>query len=296
VDGYLVPGTLSKKMQHSFARSRLRFATVALTAILSISLPSDRSVALAAAELPNAKAEAPSLPPLPAGAGFSRLDVAGFLSAVVAWPKSGPEAVPAKLPVLVATHGSYDQPEWNCETYKNVVAGRAIVVCPRGKIRWDTPTEPTQLRYFFPSTAGWLLREAEAAIASLRAAHPSQVDPGPAIYAGFSQGAIMGVPLLVNRGKQFPRLILVEGGHGGWSPQTAAAYKKSGGERVLFACGRASCKKSAAVAAGHLQKAGVLTQVVGVDDEGHTYSGRVEAALIAAFPWLVEGDARFSSP
>lgn len=276
-------------MPPSLPSSRGRLATVALAGFFCGALPVLATVALAAPPV----AEAPSLPPLP-GTGYSRLDVAGFLSAVVAWPGSGAAAVKGKLPILVATHGSYDQPEWNCETYKNVVAGRAIVVCPRGKIRWDTPTEPTMLRYFFPSTAGWLLREAEAAMASLRAAHPTQVDPGAAIYAGFSQGAIMGVPLLVNRGKQFPRLILVEGGHGGWSPQTAAAYKKSGGERVLFACGRASCKKSAAVAAGYLQKAGVPAQVVGVDDEGHTYSGRVEAALTAAFPWLVEGDPRFA--
>ena len=53
--------------------------------------------------------------------------------------------------------------------------------------------------------------------------------------------------------------------------------------------------KSAAVAAAHLQRAGVATRVVGVEDEGHTYTGRVEAALSAAFPWLVEGDARFPS-
>lgn len=78
----------------------------------------------------------PALPPLPDEPGFERLDVPRYLSAVVAWPQT-PATAP--LPIAVAMHGSYDQPEWNCESFQQVVRGAAVVLCPRGRLRWDSP-------------------------------------------------------------------------------------------------------------------------------------------------------------
>jgi len=223
-----------------------------------------------------------------------RLSVPGFQSAVVAWPDraAGPNA--DKLPLLVAAHGSYDQPEWNCEVFKQVAAGRGAVLCPRGKLRWDTPTEPSMLRFYFPSTGGWLGREIEAGLAALRQAEPSRVADGPVVYIGFSQGAIFGAPLVITKPALFPRVILVEGGHDAWTNDSARRFARGGGLRVLFACGRASCEQSALRAARALQGAGVAVRVVAAANQGHTYDGGVQAAIAAAFAWVVEGDSRFS--
>ncbi len=234
----------------------------------------------------------PALPPLPQGAGFARLPVPGFQSAVVAWPAPGRPS-PAPLPIAIAAHGSYDQPEWNCEVFAQVLAGRGIVLCPRGKLRWDSPSEPALLRFYFPSTSGWLGREISAAVSALLASAPTRATGEPLLYIGFSQGAIFGAPLLISQPARFPRAILVEGGHDAWTPEGAGRYRRGGGQRVLFACGRAGCLKSATVAAERLKQAGVASRVVYAADQGHTYDGGVQAAIAAAFAWVVQDDPRF---
>lgn len=244
----------------------------------------------------DAPGPAAPLPPLPQGEGFERIEVAGYLSAVVAWPAQRSASRP--LPILVATHGSYDQPEWNCETYHRVVAGRAVVLCPRGRLRWDTPQEPSMRRYFFPSTGNGaaLGREVDAAVRALREQAGNRVAEGTVLYAGFSQGAILGAPLLISEPARYPRALLVEGGHGAWNQNSARSYARGGGQRILFACGRESCTKSARAAAAHLERAGVKVKIVAAEGEGHTYDGRVANEIATALPWLLEGDARFTTP
>ncbi len=244
-----------------------------------------------AAAVAAAPSEGP-LPPLPTGSGFARLPVPGFLPAVVAWP---PDAASRPLPVVVALHGSYDQPEWNCEVYRQVVRGAAVVLCPRGRLRWDSPTDPRQLRFYFPSTGGWIFREVDAALRALKESAPTRIADGPVVYAGFSQGAILAVPSLPARGEQFSRAILVEGG-ASWSTSNARAYAKSGGQRVLFACGRAGCFTRARATAATLEQAGLKTKVTYTPDQGHTYDGGVQRDLMQSFAWLVEDDARFVLP
>lgn len=243
-------------------------------------------------------AAAEPLPPLPAGPGYARLPVPGYLPAVVAWP----EAAAGVVPIAVAAHGSFDQPEWNCETFSQVVHGAAVVLCPRGKLRWDTPSEPEMLRFYFPAAGGGpaasasLQREVDAALRALQGSAAARLAPGPVLYIGFSQGAILGAPLLIKSPARFPRAILVEGGHGAWNPSTARTFARGGGQRVLFACGRASCQASARAAAAHLTAAGVEARVVYAPDQGHTYDGRVKEQLAAAFAWVTTGDARFAVP
>lgn len=244
-------------------------------------------------------AAAEPLPPLPAGAGFERLTVPGYLSSVVAWPAT-PAA--AALPIAVATHGSYDQPEWNCQTYQQVVHGAAVVVCPRGKLRWDTPSEPEQRRYYFPaagngaSASTWIQREVDAAVRALETNFPTRVAPGPVLYIGFSQGAILGASLLIQAPRRFPRAILVEGGHGAWNADTARTFARGGGQRVLFACGRESCEHSARRAAAELARAGVKVKVVYAPDQGHTYDAKVQEQVAAQFDWVMAGDERPTAP
>ncbi len=249
--------------------------------------------------LTSSAAAEPPLPPLPAGPGYQRLPVPGYLSAVVAWPTA---AHAGALPIAVATHGSFDQPEWNCETYQQVVRGSAVVLCPRGKLRWDTPEEPEQRRYYFPAGGDGpqasigLAREVSAAMKTLQAKFPTRLAAGGSLYIGFSQGAILGATIVIQDPARFPRAILVEGGHGAWNPGSARRFARGGGQRVLFACGRASCLASARVAAGHLTRAGVQAQVVYAEDQGHTYSGKVQEVVATAFDWVIAGDARFAIP
>jgi predicted esterase len=235
----------------------------------------------------------PALPPLPDEPGFERLDVPRYLSAVIAWPQT-PASAP--LPIAVALHGSYDQPEWNCESFQQVVRGAAVVLCPRGRLRWDSPKAADLLRFFFPSPQGVLLRELLASVEALRLTFPQQIDSGPILYIGFSQGAIFGAPEIIRNPRLFPRAILIEGGHSAWNSATAQSYRRGGGQRVLFACGRDSCNRSAIAAARYLASAGVLVKVVYSPDQGHTYTGGVQDVITAEFPWLVDGDPRFRFP
>lgn len=232
----------------------------------------------------------PAQPPLPEGPGFARLDVPRYLSAVIAWPQT-PATAP--LPIAVAMHGSYDQPEWNCESFQQVVCGAAVVLCPRGRLRWDSPKAVDLLRFFFPSSQGALLHELLASVDALRLAFPQAVDLGPILYIGFSQGAILGAPEIIRNPSRFPRAILIEGGHDAWNRATARAFHRGGGQRILFACGRASCNHSAIAAATHLASAGVPVKVVYSPDQGHTYTAGVQDVITAEFPWLVDGDPRF---
>lgn len=151
-------------------------------------------------------------------------------------------------------------------------------------------------RYFFPSTGNGtaLGHEVDAAVRALRERAGLRVAEGTVLYAGFSQGAILGAPLLISEPARYPRALLVEGGHGAWNPSTARSYARGGGQRILFACGRASCTQSARSAAAHLERAGVKVKIVAAEGEGHTYDGRVASEIATALPWLLEGDERFA--
>src|SRR5206468_2390824 len=111
------------------------------------------------------------------------------------------------------------------------------------------------------------------------------------LFFGFSQGAAMGALVLPKFG--FRAAILVEGGHDAWTVAHARAFHAAGGERVLIACGRPSCSGPARASAQALERGGVGARVVAADGTGHTFGGAVEAGVLDALPWLVEGDARF---
>ena len=84
--------------------------------------------------------------------------------------------------------------------------------------------------------------------------------------------------------------VLVEGGHDAWTAEGARRYARGGGLRVLFACGRASCRASAEHAAVQLKAAGVQSRVVYAAEQGHTYDGGVQTVIAAALPWLLSDD------
>ncbi|AUX39377.1 uncharacterized protein SOCE26_007660 [Sorangium cellulosum] len=256
---------------------------------LEIAAPAADGGAPPAAPLADAAAPPAGPAPLRADAPLVELPVEGFASAVV----SVPIGATARRPVLIASHGNYDRPEWQCEVWRGIAGDGVFILCPRGVARRDSPTA-SDVRFTYESNAR-LEQELDAGLAALRARFPEHMDPGPALYTGFSLGAIMGSAIAARRAALFPRLVLVEGGHDKWTPGAAKAFAEGGGQRVLFVCAQAGCGAAAASAAKRLEKAGVLTRVVRSQEAGHRYDGPVAEETKRALGWAVEGDARFDA-
>ncbi|HEU4537134.1 MAG TPA: hypothetical protein VFS00_23595, partial [Polyangiaceae bacterium] len=235
----------------------------------------------------SASAAAPAaLPPL-TGGPFAPLPVEGFAAAVVSLPTgaTGPR------PVVVAAHGNYDTPEWQCRVWRATVGDRGFVLCPRGVPRRDSPARD-DIRYEYASGAA-LEKELDAALAALGRAFAGYVDAEGIVYTGFSLGANMGTGIVRRRPERFPRVVLTEGGST-WAPAAAAAFAKGGGARVLWACGQPGCVQASERSAAALAKAGLGGRVVYAKGAGHTYGPPVSDQIHAAFAWLVEGDSRWA--
>lgn len=218
------------------------------------------------------------------------LEVPGHGPAVV----SVPLGATSPRPVLIAAHGAGDRPDWQCQMWRSIVENRGFVLCPRGRPMYPS-APPDQGGYFYPDHNA-LKKEVDASLDALRVRFPSYVDTRAVIYAGFSQGAIMGAPVVAMSPDRFPRAVLIEGGTKHWIPYIAKQFKKGGGEKVLFACGRPQCFSGAKRSASNLEKAGVEELVVGEERAGHTYGGPIAEEIRKAFAWIVEGDPRWLTP
>jgi predicted esterase len=214
------------------------------------------------------------------------VEVPGFRPAVVSLPLGAT----GRRPVLVALHGNFDRPEWQCEIWRGIVGARGFVLCPRGVPRGDVPKSWD--RWEFGALAR-TEKELDAALAALAAAYPDHVDPGPVVFTGFSLGAILGTPIVKKSPARYPRVVLIEGGQSGWTRPRAKAFVAGGGARVLFACGQASCQASSRSAAKIVEAAGGGARVAYLGSVGHTYDGKVADAIAMEWDWLVEGDARW---
>jgi dienelactone hydrolase len=228
--------------------------------------------------------------PLEASAGIVDFTVPGYPDAVVSLPLGAT----SRRPIVVATHGNYDRPEWQCAVWRDIVGSRAFVFCPRGVARPDSPG-PDDVRFTYENNAA-LERELEAGLEALAKAYPDYVDPGPIVYTGFSLGAIQGVTIAGRKPMRSRRLVLIEGGHASWKPDVVHAFAAAGDGRVLFACSQPDCEKDAQWAATRLRKANVATRIVKTKNVGHSYDGPVADAVRDALPWVLEGDARFAEP
>jgi predicted esterase len=155
---------------------------------------------------------------------------------------------------------------------------------------------PPEATGYFYTDHHALGREITLALQALRERFPDYVDPRAPMYAGFSQGAIMGALLLPRHPARFARAALVEGGYGlfhEWNIPVAARWKAHEGTRVLLACGRLRCAEQARTSAYYLKRAGVEARVIHVEGAGHTYGGAMHDELRETFAWLIEGDSRF---
>ncbi len=245
---------------------------------------------IASAPVSPSASAAPAQPPALEGPRFVKLEVPGFADAVVAVPVGARD----KRRIVLATHGNYDRPEWQCEVWANILQDRHFVLCPRGIARPDSPSQD-DVRFTY-KTNQELEREVDAALAELRKSRFSPwLREGPPVWTGFSLGAIMGVAIATRRPADFPELVLVEGGVDRFGDDAARTFVKGGGKRVLFACAQPGCARSAQKRADRLEKLGVKTAVVDAGPVGHTYDGPVAAAVARALPAFL-GDEAPRSP
>jgi pimeloyl-ACP methyl ester carboxylesterase len=224
-----------------------------------------------------------------AGASSVALEVPGFGPAVAIVPI----ASEARRPMVIALHGNYDRPEWQCEVWGQIAGAGAFVLCPRGVPRTDAPRGEDRWTWDgLQKTAA----EVDAAISALSARYEGRVDASRAVLAGFSLGATLAARIGSRHPERFARLVLVEGGDAAWTSPVARGYAKGGGVRVLAACGQSACSQRFRALAWAFRSAELPFRVVGTPSAGHTYDGAVAESVAQNFSWFVEGDSRFGVP
>jgi predicted esterase len=243
---------------------------------------------------PNAKGDVASAgeEPLAADAPFVELDVEGFEPAIVSLPLGAR----SPRPLLVATHGAGGRATIHCRLWRGIVGDRGFVLCPRGRSMYPALSHLRESGYYYPGHPH-LAREMKAAISALVARFGDYVDAEGPIFAGYSQGASMGALVLPEHEASFSAAALVEGGVGQnqeWTLAAAERFRRAGGRRVLLVCGRAVCRDHAQRSARLFERAGLGARVLFAAGAGHTYGGDVQRRVTESFPWLVEGDGRWS--
>ncbi len=221
------------------------------------------------------------LAPLASATDYQRLPVDGFRDAIVSIPHGAKQP----RPVIVALHGNYDRPEWQCEVWREALNPNAFILCPRGIPRGDAPKREDRWTY---GSAKMLESEIAAAMQALVDRYPQYVDRADPILIGFSLGAILATHLVGKETFPFRRLVLIEGGYKSWHPGRAKGLAPTG--RVLFACGQGACKAASERAARVMRANGLETRVVLGGKVGHTYDGVVARAVQQHWIWLSAGD------
>lgn len=249
-------------------------------------LPAPSRMSSSLAEAPTALAPVPQAPtpaalaPLQSATTQVALPVPGFRDAVVALPLG---ATTPRLAVL-ALHGNFDRPEWQCEVWRRITRGEVFVLCPRGVPRGDVPKELDRWEWSgVPKTKS----EIVAALGALRARYPDYVKPGAVVFTGFSLGAILGARLLQDPDLPIAAAVLIEGGYQGWTVAKAKSLKPRL-RRLLFACGQSECRNAYRYQLAHLfERAGMPSSLVEDTKAGHTYDDPVAALIQAAWPELM---------
>jgi predicted esterase len=220
----------------------------------------------------------------PAAATRSALAIPGFLPAIV----SLPDPARGPRPLLVIAHGAGGRPEDHCDFWAPAFAERAVMLCLRGAAEFPRRADTG---YYFPDHHA-LERELLAALDALEREHASAIAPGPAVYMGFSQGAIMGALVAAQHPERFRRLILIEGGYDEWSVASARRFAARGDARVLLVCGVSHCERHARRSLRSLLRGGVAARLEATR-AGHTYGDEVAERVQGAFQWVTEGDERW---
>lgn len=230
---------------------------------------------------PALQAEPASAQNEPARLATVPLVVPGFGDAVVVTPMD----LGSGKPLLVAAHGAGDAPDWQCRHWAELTRGRFVILCPRGlSLGKDSGG------YYFPDHFA-LEREVLAAVDTLKEALGARLLDEGGVYTGYSQGATMGALMIVNHGRRFPHLLLVEGGSGDWTLSRARRFHATGGKSVAIVCGTGPCARRAKASAAVMQRVGLRARAVHAVGAGHVYDGEIGEQSRAVFErWLFGAD------
>jgi len=208
------------------------------------------------------------------------LEVPGFEPALFFTP-AGTEP----RPLVVAAHGAGGSADWECDYWRRLTRERAFVLCLQG-----TPLGGQYAGYYYRDHRA-LNREFIAAERAARDAEP-RILASSGVYAGFSQGATMGAPILAEHAAAFPYAVLIEG-FSPWNVPGGRQFTQAGGRRVLLACGSKECAAVGKTSTRWLNAARVPARLEYAAGAGHTPAGEVMVLVAAALPWLLEGDANW---
>jgi predicted esterase len=131
-------------------------------------------------------------------------------------------------------------------------------------------------------------------VRALGEAYPERVDVTDAVYAGYSQGAQMGLLTLADAASVAPRLFLVEGGAGDLNRARVERLARSGARALALVCGTPGCRQRAERARTVLSAAGLRHATYHAEGAGHTMLGGVEIELERAFAELTRDDGRWA--
>jgi predicted esterase len=219
-----------------------------------------------------------SLAPLQNIGWLERLALADGGSAYVTPPVGAREP----RPLIVAVHGAGDRPEWACGGWRLAASDYPFVVCPQGvkmdalRFAWDAPHTIEQ--------------RVEGALDAVRARFGPYVATGPVIYVGFSQGATMAGPTLLEGREHFPVVMLAEGGYDLMRDRMfLRRLRTNGTSRLMIVCGGAACFRTSKDVQSIASREGLEVLSAGDPLSGHNLNQRMQDALRAAWPSLVAG-------
>jgi len=228
----------------------------------------------------------PALPPLSVREPFVDLDVPGFRAATIAVPDTPVEP----RQVIVALHGNFDRPEWQCRTWRPVTHARYWIVCPRGIPRRDAPRSLDRWEW---ASLAQTKAEILAALAALRRSFGDYVEPTEIVLVGFSLGAILGVRLLKDADLGIASAVLIEGGYTGITREDVRAMNRLGLRGVLFACGQSSCRNALRGIRPLFEREQIFLATVEDLHAGHDYAALADL-IEARFSELEEAPRRSS--
>jgi predicted esterase len=232
----------------------------------------------ASAASPASPAARTELKPLLGVAWIEHLDLDGGHEAYVCPPIGAREA----RPLIVAVHGAGDRPEWACGGWRMVAGEYAFVVCPQGM-----KMDPTRFAWDNPET---IRKRVASAIAAARVRFGEYIAEGPTLYVGFSQGATLAGPTLLDPTQAFPFIALAEGGYDLLRNRAFLGKLKARGvESVLLACGTPGCFASMRAIEPNLSAAGIQALIGGDPKSGHNLNGEMQAGLQKVWPEFVAG-------
>ncbi len=213
------------------------------------------------------------LPPLSEKSWLIDLPVAGHAPAKVAVPLGAVHPAP----VVLALHGAFDRPEWQCGHWAAITDGKPFVLCPTGvkngaRFSWSSPE----------ATA----KELRAALEALKKRFGDHVAPGSVVLAGYGKGADHAIVVQKQEPSFFSYLVLIEGGATDWTSTMAAAFAQRGGKRILFACAHAGCVEHVDRARLFSVGAGVDTMTLTLPTEDRLFSPKAVRAVRSKWAWL----------